>query len=121
MESRIGKILEANVLYRGKLKDEIKYGKDGINAYIIMKLDGALESGLTINIVLDHDEGTVRYFGRDTFQVKADFKINAEDLDMVVSDIISDHYPRHLGASDEDIERLVELELSYKNGSIVEN
>lgn len=120
MKSRIGKILESSVLYKGKLRTEIKYGKDEVESYTITKLDGNLEAGLSIDIQLEFKEGTVRYFGRDTFQVKADFRVSAEDLDMVVSDIISGHYPRALGISDEHLSQLVDLSLSYKNGSIVE-
>jgi hypothetical protein len=101
----------------------------GLFSYRIFELDGALEDGISIDIEIRLATETYRYFGCRQFQATrngfptdptAHHQLLGQSIESLVSYIIAIEYPRALGASKKDIDRLQDGTLVYRRGALVE-
>ena len=105
--------------YGPKLNQWIKSGGLEFN---FKKLNGTLEAGLEIDVQFKKDGALYRYWGRDEFQAtKGGKPVDSSEFDELVSDLVSQDYPKALGAPKSVIKALVDLEgWEYKDGVLVE-
>lgn len=122
----LSKVYENPDSYKGKLNSWIQVDGAQVN---FRALDGTLEDGLTLDVQVKIGHDVYHYSGRSTFKATlngkewdptSDIDELGMDIEMFISNVVSQDYPAHLGAPQQVIDDLTNLmDWQYKKGDLV--